>query len=310
MNSCTNCGDGIAPEIKVCRACVKLLRINKVGIFVCAVFAILSTLFMIESAFWGRLPAALISAGIACAATFAGWSFLPSGNKNKRARSQNGNARGKIKERAFFTGFAALCVVAFVLYQEPSLLLGDKFDDVKEQLIADNPAADLQNLTYAGNALHLSRTSVSDISALSELTSLERLYLTSTPVSDISALSGLTTLQLLELSGAPVSDIRPLSGLTNLEWLDLLGTPVSDISALSGLTNLETLDLYGTPVSDVSALGRLTALKRLDLTGTSVTDISALSGLPALERLNLSDTSVSDVSPIEHLINDGLVLIR
>ena len=65
-----------------------------------------------------------------------------------------------------------------------------------------------------------------------------------TQVSDISALSGLTALSRLFLSGTPVSDISVLSGLEGLTDLDLTGTQVSDLSPLLSLTQLADAPQY------------------------------------------------------------------
>ena len=93
---------------------------------------------------------------------------------------------------------------------------------------------------------------------IGSLTALSSLSLSRTQVSDISALSGLTALSSLDLTDTQVSDILALSGLTVLSRLDLRRTPVSDISALSGLTALNRLSLTGTQVSDLSPLLPLT----------------------------------------------------
>jgi hypothetical protein len=138
-------------------------------------------------------------------------------------------------------------------------------------------------------SLDLSGTQVSDVGALSGLTSLQELDLSGTQVRDVGALSGLTNLQSLNLSFTQVNDVGALAGLTNLQTLGLAGTPVSDVGALAGLTNLQTLNLAGTPVSDVGALVGLTNLQLLDLSFTQVSDVGALSDLPNLDRLFLPD---------------------
>ena len=48
----------------------------------------------------------------------------------------------------------------------------DNFEAVKSQLIADNPTADLSEISYENNTLDLSYSQISDISALSGLTAL------------------------------------------------------------------------------------------------------------------------------------------
>ncbi len=155
-----------------------------------------------------------------------------------------------------------------------------------------------------------------DISALSSLTGLQKLYLGSTNVRDISALSSLTGLQTLYLNFTKVRDISALSSLTGLQKLYLGSTNVRDISALSSLTGLQELYLSNTKVSasnqrlqpsvrkgmDISALLSLTGLHTLNLCGcTKVSDISALLSLTGLHTLNLGYTKVSDISALASL---------
>ncbi len=68
------------------------------------------------------------------------------------------------------------------------------------------------------------RNSVTDISPLAELKSLEWLYLTNHQVSDLSPLSKLTNLKRLELYSRQVRDLSLLAELTNLRFLVLDNT--------------------------------------------------------------------------------------
>ncbi len=145
--------------------------------------------------------------------------------------------------------------------------------------------------------------SISDLSPLSGLTSLERLYLGSNSISDVSDLSGLTNLEWLDLSRNSILDISPLSGLTNLEWLRLNDNAIFDVSPLSGLTNLEWLRLSDNVILEISALSGLTNLTSLWLSNNLISDVSDLSGLTNLDSLSLSRNSVSDISPLSGLTN-------
>ena len=153
---------------------------------------------------------------------------------------------------------------------------------------------------------------ISDISVLSGLTSLRRLFLGHTSASDISALSGLTSLTQLSLQETKVSDISVLSKLTSLTYLNLQETKVSDIGSLSGLKALTSLDLsFNRNLSDISALSGLKTLTSLDLSyNRNLTDISALTGLTSLERLFLANTRVNDISAISSLKNLKILDLR
>ena len=144
--------------------------------------------------------------------------------------------------------------------------------------------------------------SISDISALEDLTALTRLELNSNLISDLSVLSNLTALTRLSLVYNRISDISALEDLTALTTLDLTGNSLSDISALEDLTALNSLTLgWNRKISDISALENLTALTTLDLLNNRISDISVLSNLTALKSLFLGGNSISDISVLEDL---------
>ena len=158
----------------------------------------------------------------------------------------------------------------------------------------------MTNLTW----LDLGNNSISDFSALSNLTSLTTLGLWRNNISNISALSRLTNLTDLILIENSISDISVLSNLTNLEYLSLENNSISDISALSNLTNLTWLFLDNNSISDISALSNLTNMERLILRENSISDISPLvanTGLGDGDTVNLKDNPLSSTSINTHI---------
>ena len=166
--------------------------------------------------------------------------------------------------------------------------------------------------------------SVSDISALSVLTNLTHLSLDGNKITDISPLSGMTKLRKLYLRGANfgergnyIEDISALSGMTKLRTLWLHFNNISDLTPLSNLTNLDDLQLDRNNFSDISALSGLTKLRVLSLWNNKISNISAVSGMTKLEYLALSNNlinhdndndynnSITDVSALS-----GLTLLR
>ena len=158
---------------------------------------------------------------------------------------------------------------------------------------------DLGVKRIAGRFVNSNR--VSDLSPLSGLTSLERLYLTENRVSDLLPLSGLDSLEILRLSENSISEVSALSGLTSLEWLYLADNSISDLSPLSGLANLEGLGLASNSISDITPLSGLDSLEAVSLVGNSISDLSPLSSLTNLEWLGLSENSISDITPLSGL---------
>jgi len=78
------------------------------------------------------------------------------------------------------------------------------------------------------------RTPIVDLSPLSNMRHIRRLYLHGTQVRDLTPISGLTNLRRLSLQGSPVVDLRPLVSLTNLRFLGVPAIPPRDLSPLAG----------------------------------------------------------------------------
>lgn len=132
---------------------------------------------------------------------------------------------------------------------------------------------------------------ISRLSALQELT-------VGWQVTDLTPLTELTSLRMLHFVGGQITDLSPLAVLTTLKGLDVSQTWVTDLSPLAGLYSLQRLDLRGSRIRDLSPLAGLTKLQELDLMGTRVTDLTPLAGLDELRMLDLRMTRIRDLSPI------------
>jgi hypothetical protein len=193
-------------------------------------------------------------------------------------------------------------------------LNGNQVDDI-------SALSDLTNVNY----LYLADNEIRNITLLSNLVNLgkhhffsippsEDLNLSNNQISDISPLSNLTSLEWVVLDDNNISDITPLANLTNLTKLSLSDNQISDISHLASLTNLVMLHLANNQIDDITPLSNLVGLGtqewemiplslHLDLGGNQITDITPLSNLTALKRLSLSNNQISDISPLANLTN-------
>ncbi len=153
----------------------------------------------------------------------------------------------------------------------------------------------------AVQALNLSGTAVSDLTALQNMTKLQVLRLDGTVVSDLTALQNMKQLRELELNSTLVSNLAPLQNMTQLQVLWLSGTAVSDLTALQNMTQLQGLGLNGTAVNDLTVLQNMTKLQRLYLNGTAVNDLSPLQNMTQLQVLWLSSTAISDFTVLRNM---------
>ena len=118
-------------------------------------------------------------------------------------------------------------------------------------------------------------------------TTIEWLFIADPQFSDLSSLSRLIHLDRLYVHRTAVTDLSHLSKLTNLRDLSLSGTRVTDLSPLRSLSNLEELSLVRTKIDDLSPLTALTKLKRINLAESRIGGLLTLSKLKNLEWLNL-----------------------
>ena len=146
-------------------------------------------------------------------------------------------------------------------------------------LHTEAPASGSEEISLGGRTfsvnseqLDLSDMGLSDISVLSECSSLKFLNLSGNAISDISPLLDIPELETLVLSRNSISNIYPLMGLTSLRYLYLDGNSVSGINALSGLTNLTELYLADNPITSLSGIEKLNYLETLDLSRTGAND--------------------------------------
>ncbi len=114
-------------------------------------------------------------------------------------------------------------------------------------------------------------------------------------MSDISALSGLMNLRKLFLKENQISNIEPLQSLTNLIELVLEKNQISDFSILSKLVNLTVLNLEFTSLKNISFLSNLTNLEKLDLEGNQISDISPIKNLKKLTKLDLRNNPIKEL---------------
>ncbi len=138
------------------------------------------------------------------------------------------------------------------------------------------------------------RPYIRDLTPLSSLTQLQRLFLTNTQTRDLTPLSSLTELQWLDLDNTQVSDLTPLAKFTRLQILSADNTQVSDLTPISKLTKLLELSLVSTQTHDLTPLSELTELQLLYLANTPVSDLTPLNALTQLQYLSLDNTQVSN----------------
>lgn len=151
------------------------------------------------------------------------------------------------------------------------------------------------SVQFAGN---LPAETMWNTDALTGLT-LKRLEIDNYSLSDLTDIGGLTSLQELWLTRCPLTDLSPLANLTGLETLYLGGingvglqNAIRDLTPLAGLTRLQRLSLVGFE-GDLSPIAAL-PLTQLTIAWSTVSDYSPLASMKTVSDLALGNTNLLD----------------
>lgn len=158
--------------------------------------------------------------------------------------------------------------------------------------------------------LDCSNTStLTDISVIAELSSLQELFLRHTSVRDIRPIGELAGLRVLDLRGTDLSrsNLTPLTGLVALEELNLRECGIQDMRFISKLTGLAYLNLHSnSSIESLEPLAELTRLQTLILRNVPVgEDIELISNMRRLKRLNIRNTGIRELDILAELMKHG-----
>ncbi|MBP1538708.1 MAG: leucine-rich repeat domain-containing protein [Ruminococcus sp.] len=157
-----------------------------------------------------------------------------------------------------------------------------------------SPVKELKRL-YTFNAQNCK---ISDISALKGL-KLSNIHLSGNQIKDISALSDNGTLGTLDLSSNQVDSLKPLENCKDLRNLNLNHNKLTSLSGLEKVIRLEKLECSHNQITELSGITNCTVLYYVNISSNKISDISLLSKNSAkLKSVFLDDNQVSDLSPL------------
>ena len=150
------------------------------------------------------------------------------------------------------------------------------------------------------------KNKIQDISVLAYFKNLKSLDLSWNRMEDITPLTGLNKLERLYLNGnGAIRDYAPLAELVNMKDIMFVGCQVdsADLQSCAQMNMLESFWVESVYLKDAGIVSNFPNLRKLVLKECGVQDISPVSGLTLLEDINLEDTPVSDLSPLLSLHN-------
>jgi hypothetical protein len=163
----------------------------------------------------------------------------------------------------------------------------------------------LSSLTTAG-VLLISSPNLANLDGLSSLTSAEFLGLRNVPLlENIDGLSNLTSVESLDIQLAPLlTNIDSLSNLTGLGSIRIANTGLTNIDALSNLGSMGAITIQDNPhLSRLDGLSSLTSLQHfLIISGSGITNIDGLSNLTEAGSVTINGTAITDIEGLSGLV--------
>ena len=177
--------------------------------------------------------------------------------------------------------------------------------DIRGMSVKDiKPLAELKKL----KTIILVSATIKDISPLTDLREVTFLNISNeedfkhlNKVSDITAITKMTELEKFFAALNKIKEIPNLSALQKLKVLNLGSNLITDIDSLKNLMELKELYLEKNKIKDISQLSNLKKLKILDLYKNNITDVSPLQDIRGLRELNIAENKVKDLRPLKKL---------
>jgi len=161
----------------------------------------------------------------------------------------------------------------------------------KQVKIGDKPTRELLHELVEQRTLNLGDASVSELASLGEFVRLEELHISGTSITDLSTLSNLS-IKSLHITNSPLKTLDGIGALPDLHELDISNTPITELKPLAKMNNLAKFSCAGTQVRRLDALEMLSFMEYLDCSNTSVGKLDGVYNLP-LKTLKAYNTNIS-----------------
>ena len=145
----------------------------------------------------------------------------------------------------------------------------------------------------------LANNGISDISAISTLTSAKTVNLSGNRISKLPTLSALKALTTLYVDHNKIDNIDELEKVTTLTDLDIAYNNVTKVEKLKALTKLKKLNISGNGIKDIAFAEKLTALVELRAAENEIEKLDPIDGLTKLEIVDVSSNKISDITAFD-----------
>lgn len=145
-------------------------------------------------------------------------------------------------------GFRNSNVLEKITFQFQSVDGGNCIDSTGLEVFSN--CKKLRYISWTGRNVTPYKSSCRDISAISNMTSLEEIIFSNVMISSLPDLSRLTKLEKITICNSLLLDINSLVSCTSLKYLSLYNNSINDLSSIKNLENLEYLNLENNSISD------------------------------------------------------------
>ena len=166
------------------------------------------------------------------------------------------------------------------------------------ELLGVPKLSDISFISKAGKKLSSFEVSYCDISDISPVSNLDRLYTfkaDNNKIKDISALKD-KNITSLSLSGNKITDLSPLQGNKTLSSLDVSSNEITSIDSLADCSDLKQLNLNHNKLTGIGGAQKLIRLEKFECSDNQIPDISGLTNCTVLKYINISSNKISDIS--------------
>lgn len=150
---------------------------------------------------------------------------------------------------------------------------------------------DAEELTY----IDVSDNTIRDMSALVNMTKLQKAYLQHNAMSNLNTIASATDLAVLDVSYNSLTSLAPVSNLKSLTVLNAAGNQLTELPNLGTLTVLKELDVSSNKLTSVAPLRDCTNLETLNISNNQLADISGLASLSNMTALDFSYNQVTAI---------------
>jgi len=151
---------------------------------------------------------------------------------------------------------------------------------------------------------------ISDLSSLSDLVNLERLYLQNNALTSLETLPALSKLKNISVAGNQLNTLKGVERLPALEELQANKNSIIELSGVEQLANLKVVGLMFNEIHSIAAFTNLQQLEDIVLNYNAIKDISPLANKPKLRKLQVYSNNVRDITPLYSNTNMTIAGIR